>query len=166
MSSSSSGDDSASLVSTGKAYIIGSEDVGTGQNEGTFGAVLLQTISGVVFFVGTAITALGQSIVFAVTNPLSQLGIGSGDIISSVTSSPADFVDSLFDTAAQTAQTGPWAQLGIFLPVAGSVVMVMTLGVVLWWMNRRDSDLPGLGVDLPLIGESTETEAEDDEEVL
>ncbi|MFC7070570.1 hypothetical protein ACFQL9_13030 [Halobaculum lipolyticum] len=159
-------EDSASLVSTGKAYIIGSEDVGTGDAEGTFGAVVIQTLAGIVFFVGTAVTAMGQAIVFAVTNPLEMLGIGSGDIIASITSAPAEFLTGLFGTAGETASQGVWRQLGIFLPVAGAVVMVLTLAVVLWWMNRRDSDLPALGVDLPVIGESTETEAEDDEEVL
>jgi hypothetical protein len=128
-----------------------------------FGQAFLATLSGLVGFAGASIIALGESAVAFWVGIVDAFAAGGTAFIGAFTSAPANFLASSFNTAARMLRTGPWAELGPFLPWLAAIVAIGVVFIVTWYLDRRDSDVPGTGIDIPVIGNDEDGDFSDEQ---
>ncbi|ELZ84932.1 hypothetical protein C454_02850 [Haloferax gibbonsii ATCC 33959] len=128
-----------------------------------FGQAFIATVSGIAVFAGSAVIALGESVVNLPVTLLDAFGIGGEAWVFALTRDPAEFVSASFQSAGDSLLTGPFAELGPFLPWIAAIVAIGVVMILTWYLDRRDSDVPGLGVDLPVIGNDEDGDSTDEE---
>lgn len=128
-----------------------------------FGQAFIATVSGIFIFPGSAVIALGEAVVNLPVMLLDAFGIGGQAWIFAMTRDPAGFVSASFQSAAASMQSGPFAELGPFLPWLAAVVAIGVVFIITWYLDRRDSDVPALGLDLPVIGNDEDGDFTDEQ---
>ncbi|AXG06572.1 hypothetical protein DU500_09110 [Haloplanus rubicundus] len=128
-----------------------------------FGQAFLAVGSGITAFVGGSIIALGETAVNFYATIIDAFAQGGGDFIAAFTSAPANFIGSSFNSAAAELQSAPWNELGPFLPLLAAIIGIGVVAVVTWYLDRRDSDVPGTGIDIPIIGNDEDGDFTDEQ---
>jgi hypothetical protein len=128
----------------------------------TFGGAVITTLSSFVIFVGASLMAFGEASVNVFVSWLDAFGIGGTAWIFAFTRDPAGYIGASFEAGAASMLSGVWAQLGPFLPWVATIVSVGVVFIITWYLDRRDSDVPGAGVDLPFIGNDEDGDPSDE----
>ena len=75
-----------------------------------------------------------------------------GQFILTFTHDPLTAMSGLIEWGAQSMTTGGWAMLGpLVIPIFGLIVLA-TIWEFLEFLDRRDSDIPLTGMDIPILG--------------
>lgn len=119
---------------------------------GTLGQTIMTVVGGLFVAAGAMIAAMGSATANLVVTILDAFGIGGREWIFAFTRAPANFIADSFGAAAASMMSGAWSQLGPFLPIVAAATAVGVVWIVSWYLDQRDSDVPGLGIDLPVIG--------------
>mgnify|MGYP000654589738 CR=1 FL=1 len=127
-----------------------------------FGQAFLAIIGGIMTAIGTSIIALGEAAVSFYTSIIDAFAQGGAAFIGAFTSAPADFIGSSFTSAARQLETSPWNELGPFLPLLAALIGIGVVAIVTWYLDRRDSDVPGTGIDIPVIGNDEDGDSTDE----
>lgn len=128
---------------------------------GTLGQTVMTVFGGIIVFIGSAFVMFGDAVVTVWIMFLEAFGIGGQSWIFAFTRDPAGFISASFQQAGTSMQEGAWAELGPFLPWIATIVAIGVVWMVSVYLDKRDSDVPGTGLDIPGIGnEGTEEEEE------
>ena len=147
---SASGDDPR--LSRSLSYIQESERLGR------FDQTVVQTIGGIFLGLGTMFIAVGESITQFFVGIFDAFGVGSADWIRAFTSAPAQYIVAAFQSGAESFSNSAFAQLGPFLPWVSVGVSLGVVFAVSVYLDRRNSDVPGTGLDIPFIGNDSDGE--------
>ncbi|WP_332898744.1 MULTISPECIES: hypothetical protein [unclassified Haladaptatus] len=124
----------------------------------TFGEAFVGILGGLMLAVGAGFAAGIDAVTGFFTGLIDAFGLGGVTWINAITTAPAGFIGQAFDSAARSIDTGAFAELGPFLPWIATLVSIGVVSIVAWYLDRRDSDVPGLGIDLPFIGNDSDGE--------
>lgn len=113
-------------------------------------------IGGVVLAISTAVVAVITGIVNVSLLPLEALGIGSADIVEVFTSVPAVNLGEVIGFSATSLTRGAWDFFGPFAALVFAAILLAMLWLLLEFLDRRNSDLPGTGINLPGIGNDSD----------
>ena len=133
------------------------------ENFQNFGQVFLAVIGGFISFLGAGLIAFGEAAVSLYTSIIDAFAQGGADFIAAFTSAPANFIGSSFNSAAARLQQPPWNELGPFLPLLAAIIGIGVVAIVTWYLDRRDSDVPGTGIDLPVVGNDEDGDTTDEQ---
>lgn len=87
-----------------------------------------------------------------------KLATASGQFITTFTTDPLQAMSGLIDWGAQSMTSGGWSMLGpLVIPVFGLIVLA-TIWEFLEFLDRRDSDIPLTGMDIPILGNDADGE--------
>lgn len=128
-----------------------------------FGQAFLAVVSGLIAFLGGGVIAFGEAAVSLYTGIIDAFAQGSADIIAAFTSAPGNFIAASFNSAAEAMMSGPWQELGPFLPWLAALVGIGVIYIITWYLDRRDSDVPGTGIDMPFIGNDEDGDTTDEQ---
>lgn len=129
---------------------------------GTVGQTIATVVGGFFVFVGAAITAFGDAVLGLWIGLIDAFRIGGVAWIFAFTRDPAGYVQESFRIGALGFSMPGWRELGPFLPWVGVLVALGVVFMVTWYLDRRDSDVPGLGVDLFGVGNDEDGEPDDE----
>ena len=152
MSSSGRNDLSEARLAGGLTYIREARSIGD------FAKVFVYSIGGIVLSIGAGIIAFGESTVNVLVTILDAFGVGGADWIQAFTSAPANFIATSFNVGSLSFQNSAFAQLGPFLPWIAVLVSLGVVWAVTTYLDRQNSDVPGLGIDIPFIGNDSDGE--------
>jgi|GEM_PF-1294431 len=127
-----------------------------------FSERVMLILSGAVAFIFGAITAPIEALVNLVVGLIGAFTDGGVAWIGAFTTEPAQYVSESFDAGAEGFSNTAFAELGPFLPWLGVIVSIGVVFIVTWYLDRRDSDVVGLGVDLPVIGNEDDGDVSDE----
>jgi len=125
---------------------------------GSFGRTTVQTLGGIVLAIGTAFIAFGESITNFVVGIFDAFGTGSADWIAAFTSAPANYIAESFNAGTDSFTNSAFAELGPFLPWIAVLVSLGVVFAVSIYLDQRNSDVPGTGLNLPFIGNDSDGE--------
>lgn len=128
---------------------------------GSLAATITTALGGLVAFIFGGAIAIGDAGVNLITDLIGAFSTGGADMIGAFLSSPASFLQASWDSASASLQTGGWAALGPFLPWIAAISVIGFIWMITSYLDRQDSDVPGLGLDLPFIGNESEREGID-----
>lgn len=128
---------------------------------GSFAKTFTTAAGGLVAFGFGAIIAMGDAAVGVVTRLFDAFGVGGEAWIYAMLVDPAGFVSASWTSAGASLQDSAFAELGPFLPWIALIVALGFLWGITGYLDRKDSDVPGLGIDLPIIGNDEEGEGLD-----
>lgn len=130
----------------------------------SFSQRVMLLLSGfVAFLFGVVMTPI-EALVEVFVGLLDAFGIGGRAWILVSTQDTANFLSAALQQGAAGFSNTAFAELGPFLPWVGTIVAIGTVGIITWYLDRRDSDVVGLGVDLPLIGNDDDGDLSDEVE--
>lgn len=147
--------DDGSRLTSGLAWIRESEDLGS------LGKTIATAFGGLVAFFFGGIIAIGDAGVGLIIRLLDAFGMGGEAWIVAFVQSPADYIAGAFSSGAASFSREGWQALGPFLPWIAVIVSLGVVWMVTSYLDRQDSDVPGLGLDLPYIGNESEREGVD-----
>jgi hypothetical protein len=150
-----SSSDGGSRLSSGIAWIEKSEQLGS------LGKTIAQAFGGLIAFIFGGAIAIGDSGIGLIVGLIDAFGVGGEAWIRAFVESPADFLASGFQQGAAALGNEGWQALGPFLPWITVTVALGVVWAVTTYLDRQDSDVPGLGLDLPFIGNEAEEEGVD-----
>ncbi|QHS17787.1 hypothetical protein GWK26_11875 [haloarchaeon 3A1-DGR] len=128
---------------------------------GGFGANFTQGASAVVLGFFTMILGIGEAFASLITNPVDAFASTSVLLIEAIFGGPARFLQSSWNAAATSLGLSPWTSLGPFIIVVAALSVVITLWVIIWFLDAQDVDTP-TGLDLPFINLDTGGDLEDE----
>ena len=131
---------------------------------GTFSKRVMALFAGTIAFAFGAIMAPIEAMVELVTGLIGAFGQGGEDWITVMTSGTADFLGASLEQGAAGFSNTAFSELGPFLPWIGVIVAIGVVFIITWYLDRRDSDVVGLGVDLPVIGNDEDGDVSDEVE--
>lgn len=149
----SAGEDSS--LEAGLTWIDKSKELGS------LAATVTTAIGGFIAFMFGGAIAIGDAGVNLITGIIGAFSEGGADMVRAFLSSPAEFLMASWDTASASLSTGGWAALGPFLPWIAGISVIGFVWIITTYLDRQDSDVPGLGIDLPFIGNDSESEGID-----
>lgn len=149
------------MSSRGSRLESGLDWIETSKQLGSFGKTVVTALGGLVAFMFGAVIAIGDAGVGVIVGLLDAFGLGGQDMIGAFLSSPAQFLSDSWASAGDAVQTGAWAEIGPFLPWIAAIVVIGFLWMITSYLDRQDSDVPGLGIDLPFIGNDSESKGID-----
>mgnify|MGYP000132653429 CR=1 FL=1 len=155
----SSGDDEIDAVEVEDSLSYIDEAQGYGSS---FGERSMLILSGAVAFIFGAITAPIEALVNLVVGLIGAFTDGGVAWIGAFTTEPAQYISTSFETGAAGFSNTAFSELGPFLPWLGTIVAIGVVFIVTWYLDRRDSDVVGLGVDLPVIGNEDDGDVSDE----
>jgi hypothetical protein len=147
--------DGGSRLDSGIAWIE------TSRSLGRLGKTIATAFGGMVAFIFGGLIAIGDAGVGLVTRLIDAFGLGGVAWIEAFVNSPAQFIGSGFTQGAAALSNEGWQALGPFLPVITVLVALLVVWMVTSYLDRQDSDVPGLGIDLPFVGNDSESEGID-----
>jgi hypothetical protein len=150
---SASGDD----IETGLRFI------NRGAAFGSVGRAVVSVFTGLVLFVGSSVIAFGNAIVDVYVGLLDAIGLAGNSSIRAFFIEPLTLVTGSFNRGEAALGTEPWSFLGPFLPFIGVGVVLGVLWMTLSFLDARNSDVVGLGVDLPDIVAGNDEDGNPDE---
>jgi hypothetical protein len=129
---------------------------------GGFGQVFVAAIGGTVLAFFSIIIGIGESLAGFVTSLVDAQAESAVALIFGFFRAPGRALQDVWNVAATSLGLSPWNTLGPFVIVvfAGSVLTVV--GLVTWYLDRRDSDFVGTGTDLPIIGNDEDGDPSDE----
>lgn len=130
----------------------------------TFSARFMVLLSGFIAFVFGAIMTPIEVGVEVLVGLLDAFGIGGRAWILTFTRDTADFLGASLTQGAAGFSNTAFSELGPFLPWVGAIVSIGTVMIVTWYLDRRDSDVVGLGIDIPGIGNDEDGDVSDEVE--
>jgi hypothetical protein len=147
--------DDGSRLTSGLAWIDESESLGG------LGKTITTAFGGLIAFIFGGLIAIGDAGVGLLIRLLDAFGVGGEAWIVAFVESPADFISASFSQGAAAFSQEGWQALGPFLPWIAVIVGLGVVWMVTSYLDRQDSDVPGLGLDLPFIGNDSESEGVD-----
>jgi hypothetical protein len=130
------------------------------QEIGGFGQNFIAGISGLVLAFFTMITGIGESVAALLVGLTDATRISAVALVYAIFRAPARFLQDAWNTAAVQLGVGPWKQLGPFVAILAAATALAVLYMFAWYLDQRDSDFVGTGLDVPWLG----NEADDGEE--
>lgn len=127
-----------------------------------FGRAFITVVSGIMLAIGSMFVAFGESVTNFIVTIFDAFGIGATEWIFAFTRDPANFIGAAFASGAEAMLSAPWAELGPFLPILAALVSIAVVAIVTWYLDRRDSDVPGTGLNVPFIGNDEDGDPEDE----
>jgi hypothetical protein len=146
--------DDGSRLTSGLRWIDKSESLGS------LGKTIATAFGGLVAFFFGGIIAIGDAGIGLLIRLLDAFGMGGEAWIVAFVESPANFLASSFSAGSAAFSREGWQALGPFLPWIAVLVALGVVWMVTTYLDRQDSDVPGLGLDLPFIGNDDEGEGE------
>jgi hypothetical protein len=128
---------------------------------GGFGDNFVAGLSGLVVFVFTALTGIGESVANLFIAPTDATTGGIVALIGATLEAPARFLQSAWNTAAVQLGMGPWRTLGPFIVLVAVIVVLMVLGLVAWYLDQFDMDALG-GWEVPWLDRDTGGDVDDE----
>jgi hypothetical protein len=125
---------------------------------GTVGQIFVAAFGGIILSGATGLIRIQQGVVDFFGTITGTFATGAADWIQAFTSDPANFLGGSFEFAIQALTSGPWANLGPFAPWVAVIVSLGVVFAITEYLDRRDSDVPGTGLDLPWIGNDADGE--------
>lgn len=150
-----------SSSSGGSRLGSGIEWIETSKNLGSFAATVTTAAGGMVAFIFGAAIAIGDAGVGLVVTILDAFGVGGVAMVEAFLTDPAGFISRSWVQAGDSLANSAFASLGPFVPWIAAIVVLGFLYGVTEYLDRRDSDVPGLGMDLPFVGNDEEGEGLD-----
>lgn len=120
------------------------------QGIGGFGENFIAGMSGLVLSAFAIAIGLGQSFANLIQEPVDAFAWVSALSVRAIFGGPAEFLQSMWNTAAVSLGMDPWMQLGPFIVFVGSSAAVLGILPILWFLDREDSDTL-TGLDLPFL---------------
>lgn len=131
----------------------------TSQDYGDVGGNLVRVLSGFVLFVGTALVAIGEAVTnFFVGGIIDPISASVAELIFGWLRAPGRYMQQLWNQAADALNLPMWAAIGPFQPIIGTIVVLAVLWMFAEFLDRRDSDIPGTGLDVPFLGNDSDGE--------
>jgi len=127
-----------------------------------FGRAFITVLSGILLAIGSGLVAFQEATVNFFVSIIDAFTGGGVAWIQAFTTDPAGFISASFNSAAEQLQTSPWNELGPFLPWIAAIVAIGVVFIITWYLDRRDSDVPGTGVDIPVIGNDEDGDPSDE----
>jgi hypothetical protein len=134
------------------------EYISVSERLGRFDQTVVQTIGGIFVAIGAAIIAFADSVAQFFVGIFDAFGAGSADWIGAFTSAPANYITSAFESGADSFTNSAFAQLGPFLPIIAVLVSLLVVFAVSYYLDQRNSDVPGTGLNIPFIGNDSDGE--------
>lgn len=128
---------------------------------GSFAKTVTTSLGALVAFGLGSIIAMGDAAVGVVTRLFDAFGVGGEAWIYAMLVDPAGFISESWNQAGASLSNSAFAELGPFLPIIAAISALGFLYIITGYLDRRDSDVPGLGIDLPIIGNDEEGEGMD-----
>lgn len=132
--------------------------ISTSERLGGFGNTAVQTFGGIFVAIGAMFIGFGESVTAFITGIFDGFGDGSVAWIRAFTEAPANYIGAAFDAGASSFSGTVWSQLGPFLPWVGVGVSLGVVFAVSIYLDQRNSDVPGTGLNLPFIGNDSDGE--------
>jgi hypothetical protein len=136
------------------------EYINTAREIGGFGQNFVAGISGLVLAAFTMITGIGEAIAALFVGLTDATRLSAVALVYAIFRAPARFLQDSWNTAAIQLGLSPWNTLGPFVVVIAGGTVIATVGLFSWYLDRRDSDFLGTGLDVPWVG----NDADDNEE--
>jgi len=131
------------------------------QEIGGFGQNFVAGLSGLVLFVFTALTGIGEAVANLFIAPTDATSAGIVALIGATLEAPARFLQSAWNTAAVQLGLSPWNTLGPFVVIVAVMVVLGALLLISWYLDRTDRDFLG-GMDVPWLDRDTGGDLEDE----
>lgn len=126
---------------------------------GDVGGNLVRAISGIVLFIGAAFVAVGEAVTnFFVGGIIDPISESVAELIFGWLRAPGRYMQQLWNQAAEALNLPMWQALGPFQPIIGAAVVLTVLWMFAVYLDRRDSDIPGTGLDVPFLGNDSDGE--------
>lgn len=120
--------------------------------------ILLMVIGGPMLAFGEGASLAIFQLTQIYTKAADAIADGSSAFIRAFSEDPAQALGTVIQGAADSFQSGPWEVFGpLQLPIFAGVV-ILTAWQLLEFLDRRDSDIPFTGMDLPLLGNDSDGE--------
>jgi hypothetical protein len=136
------------------------EYIETAQEYGGFGENFVAGLSGLVLAGFSMIVGLGEAVAALFVGLTDATRISAVALIYAVFRAPARFLQDAWNTAAIQLGLSPWNTLGPFVVILAGGTVIGTVGLFSWYLDRRDSDFLGTGINVPWVG----NDADDNEE--
>lgn len=119
---------------------------------GSFGKTVVTAAGGFVAFIFGGAIAIGDAGVGLIVGLIDAFGMGGQAWIRAFLTDPAGFISASWQQGGVSLRESAFAELGPFLPWIAVVVALGAVWMVTEYLDRQNSDVPGLGIDLPFIG--------------
>ncbi|QCJ47244.1 hypothetical protein [Haloprofundus sp. MHR1] len=149
---SSSGDEPR--LSSSLTYIRESDRLGGFDDSvvGSAGGLVLAVFGGII-----AVSEAAFNLVASLFDAFTE---GGTAFISAFTTDPANYISQSFVVGGNSFATSAFAELGPFLPWVAAVVATGVVFIVTEYLDRRNSDVPGLGINIPFVDNDSDGEEE------
>lgn len=128
---------------------------------GNFAKTFMTVVGGMFVFAGAVVASIGSAFTRLITRIVDAFGIGGEAWIFAFTRDPAQFLSESFNTAGWALRNTQFKYLGPFTPWVAVIVAIGVVWMVTEYLDRRDSDVPGLGWDAPVIGNDDDGQPDD-----
>lgn len=130
------------------------------ESQGGFGEVFVNGLGGLVLAFFAIFIGIGEAIAGFLTGNVDALTESSIALTFGFLRAPGRALQDVWNTAATTVGLEPWNTLGPFVIIVFASSVLGTIGLFVWFLDRRDSDFLGTGTNVPVIG----LNADDNEE--
>jgi len=130
------------------------------ESQGGFGEVFVSGAGGLVLAFFSIIIGIGEALAAFVTGNVDAITESSIALTYGFLRAPGRALQDVWNIAATMLGLDPWKTLGPFVIMVFAAVVLGTVGMLSWYLDRRDSDFIGTGTNVPLIG----NDADDNEE--
>jgi hypothetical protein len=137
------------------------EYINTARSIGGFGQNFVAGLSGLVLFVFTALTGIGEAVANFFIAPTDAFTEGIVALIAANLEAPARFLQDAWNTAAVTLGMDPWQTLGPFIAFLAVLVVILVLGTIAWYVDFAGVDALG-GWEVPWIDRDTGGDVDDE----
>jgi len=130
------------------------------ESQGGFGEVFINGLGGLVLAFFSIIIGIGEALAGLVTGNVDALTESSIALTFGFLRAPGRALQDVWNVAATSLGFEPWNTLGPFVIMVFAASVLGTIGMVSWYLDRRDSDFIGTGTNVPVVG----NDADDNEE--
>jgi hypothetical protein len=130
------------------------------ETQGGFGEVFVNGLGGLVLAFFSIIIGIGEALAGFVTGNVDALTESSIALTFGFLRAPGRALQDVWNAAATSVGFEPWNTLGPFVIMVFAASVLGTIGMLSWYLDRRDSDFLGTGTNVPVVG----NDADDNEE--
>jgi hypothetical protein len=128
---------------------------------GGFGESFVTGAGGVVLAFFTIIIGVGEAFANLIISPTDAFASVTALFIRAGFGAPAEYLRSVWNTAAVALGMDPWMQLGPFVAVVGTGALVAGIFPLVWYLDLVDADTI-TGINLPFVGLDTGGDLDDE----
>lgn len=127
---------------------------------GGFGPSFVAGLGGLVLAFFSILIGIGESLAALLTGNIDALRDSSIALTYGFLRAPGRALQDVWNVAATSLGLSPWNTLGPFVIMVFAASVLGTIGMLAWFLDRRDSDFLGTGINAPVVG----NDADDNEE--